>query len=45
MWEQIQGFMMTLGAPEILILLVIIGGAIAYFTRSKRGGVTDSSRF
>jgi len=43
MWEQILNVVLSLGAPEVAILLLLIGGAIAYVARSRRGALTDAS--
>ena len=35
MWDEIQSVVLSLGAPEILLLLLILGAAMVYFGRSK----------
>ena len=43
MWEQILNVVLSLGAPEVVILLLLIGAAIAYVARSRGDAVADAS--
>ena len=41
MWEQILNVVLSLGAPEVAILLLLTGGAIAYAARSRGNAAAD----
>jgi hypothetical protein len=43
MWESIQSVVVSLGLPEVVILLVILGAGIAYVARTKGGARTNDS--
>jgi hypothetical protein len=44
MWESIQSVVLSLGLPEVVILVMMLGAGIAYVARTKRGALIHDSR-